>query len=151
MCVDALIDDEKELSMVIRSHAALSIAAPALPLATWRSVPCRDVTQVGARDEIRLVATLMEDAVLDGLELELPLRRLGELSVDQEAQLTASGIPLRSTPRVTPITILPGVLALAGEVGHGSGVCLASTSISIISRSEQIRRGDRSKRIECTT
>ena len=80
----------------------------------------------------------------------LSLRRLGELSVDLEAQLTASGIPLRSTPRVTPITILPGVLALAGGVGLDSRECLDSKSNSIISRSEQIRRGDHSKRIECT-
>ena len=46
--------------------------------------------RVATRDEIRLVATLMEDAVLDGLALALLRRRLGEHSVDHEAQLTAS-------------------------------------------------------------
>ena len=54
--------------MVIHSFATLSIAAPALPMATCM-VPCGDVTQVGPRDEIRLMGTLTEDAVLDGLEL----------------------------------------------------------------------------------
>ena len=50
-----------------------------------------------------------------------------------------------------PTTILPGVLALAGEVGLVSGAVLDSESDSIISGSEQFRRGDHSKRIECTT
>ena len=36
------------------------------------------------------MATLMEDAVLDGLALVLLLCRLGEHSVDQEAHLTAT-------------------------------------------------------------
>ena len=68
----------------------------------------------------------MEDAVLDGLALALLLRRLGKHSVDQETQLTATGIPLWSNPRVIPTTILPGVLALAGEVGLVNGECLDS-------------------------
>ena len=87
--------------MVGHSCATLSVAAPALPKAILSFVPCRDVqsichvaqVNVGPRDEIRLVATLMEDAVLDGLALALLLRRLGERRVDQEAELTASGIP----------------------------------------------------------
>ena len=50
-----------------------------------------------------------------------------------------------------PPTILPGVLALAGEVVHAIGECLECTSNSIISRSEHGSRGDHSKWIECTT
>ena len=64
-----LIDAEIGLCMVVRVYATLAVAAPALPKAISpysSSVPCRDVTQVGPRGEIRLVATLMEDAVLDG-------------------------------------------------------------------------------------
>ena len=79
--------------MLIHSSTTLSVAAPALPQACSSCVPCRDVTQVGPRDEIRLVATLVEDAVLDELGLALLLRCLVEHSVDHEAHLTASGIP----------------------------------------------------------
>ena len=83
-----------------------------------------------------VVATLLEDAVLDGLSFTLLLRRLGEHSVYHEAGLTASCIPGRSTPRVMPPTILPGVLALAGEVGLANGHRLVTSSNSIISSSE---------------
>ena len=38
------------------------------------------------------MATLLEDTVLYGLSLTLLLRRLGMLSVDPEAGLSASGI-----------------------------------------------------------
>ena len=92
----------------------------------------------------------MADAVLDGLELELHLRCLVEHSVDHEARLAASGILPRLTPRAIPIAILKRVLALAGEGELGSGGCLVSKSSCIISCSEQIRRGDLSKRIEPT-
>ena len=124
--------------MVDHSSDMLSVATPALPIAIVNSVPCRDVTQVSPRDEIRLVATLLEDTVLYGLSLTLPLRRLGDHSVDHEAGLTASGIFWRSTPRAMPPTILPGVLALAGEVGHAHGECLDTKSNSIISRSQKM-------------
>ena len=46
---------------------------------------------------------------------------------------------------------LPGVQALAGEVGLVSGECIDSTRNSIISGREQFRSGDQSKRIECNT
>ena len=65
-----LIDAQAEPCMVDCSSATLSIAAPALPMATIK-VPCRDFTKrfVRARDEIHLVATLLKDAPLDGLSL----------------------------------------------------------------------------------
>ena len=90
----------------------------------------------------------MADAVLDGLELELLLRCLVDHSVDLEARLAASGIPTRLSPRVRPIAILSIVLALVAKVVLGSGFCNNSKSSCIISCSEQIRRGDLSKRIE---
>ena len=62
--------------MVLHSSAVLSVATPALPIAIGKSVPCRDVTQVSPRDEIRLVATLLEDAVKYDLSLALLLELL---------------------------------------------------------------------------
>ena len=86
--------------LLTRLLSQVVIATPVLPAPLSSEIPFRDLAQVSysPRDKVRLLATLVADAVPDGLvSLHLLRRRIVELSLDHEAHLTMSGILYKST------------------------------------------------------